>query len=63
MHKNVTQRVDIKYFFMDVGNKAICLIYQNSVAVFKENNLKTLSVYHEDYGENLSQVELNWSGV
>lgn len=47
------------YFFTDVGEKAICLLCQDTVAVFKEYNLKRhYQSKHKDYGQNLSQAEL-----
>jgi len=30
----------VKYYFTKVGNKAVCLLCRESVAVFKECNLK-----------------------
>ena len=44
-----------KHIFTDVGSKAICLIYHESVAVFKDYNLKgQFENKHPNYGHNLS---------
>lgn len=48
-----------KYFFTDVGSKATCLICNNTVAVFKEYNLKRhFQTKHTDFGKGLSSQEL-----
>ena len=44
--------------FTNVGNKAVCLLCQETVAVFKEYNLKRHHhTKHVDFGHNLSQGE------
>ncbi|CAI9725739.1 transcription factor II-I repeat domain-containing 2-like [Octopus vulgaris] len=48
-----------KYFFTDVGVKAACLICSETVAVFKEYNLKRhFQTKHANFGHNLSKQEL-----
>ena len=45
-----------KYMFIDVQSKAVCLLCQDSVAVFKEYDLKRHhQTKHMDFGINLSQ--------
>ena len=47
-----------KYFFMDIGNKAVCLLCQQTIAVFKEYNLKRHhQTKHVDFGKTLSAEE------
>ena len=44
--------------FTNVGNKAVCLLCQETVAVFEEYNLKRhYHTKHADFGHNLSQDE------
>ena len=48
-----------KYFFTNFGNKAVCLICQEIVAVYKEYNLKTyFQTKHGNFGSNLSESKL-----
>ena len=48
-----------KYFFTNFGSKAVCLICQESVAVFKEYNLKRhFQTEHGNFGSNLSESKL-----
>ena len=48
-----------KYFFTNFGSKAVCLICQESVAVFKEYNLKRhFQTKHGNFGSNLSESKL-----
>ncbi|XP_068209241.1 general transcription factor II-I repeat domain-containing protein 2-like [Palaemon carinicauda] len=48
-----------RYFFTDVGVKAVCLICHDTVAVFKEYNLKRhFQTKHTNFGSNLSKQEL-----
>ncbi|CAI9729984.1 Hypothetical predicted protein [Octopus vulgaris] len=48
-----------KYFFTNVGVKAVCLICSETVAVFKEYNLKRhFQTKHVNFGHNLSKQEL-----
>ena len=48
-----------KYFFIDVGNKAACLICKETIAVFKEYNVKhCFQTKHSDFGKGLSSLEL-----
>ena len=43
----------LKYFFTRVGNKAVCLLCQETVTVFKEYNLKRHhEVKHESKHES-----------
>ena len=47
-----------KYFFTMVGNKAVCLLCGQSVAVLKEYNIsRHYATKHGNYGNNLSAVE------
>ncbi len=47
-----------KYFFTNIGQKAVCLICQESIAVFKDYNLsRHFSSKHSNYGVNLSPAE------
>ena len=49
------------YFFFSTnfGSKAVCLICQECVAVFKEYNLKRhFQTKHDNFGSNLSQSKL-----
>ena len=47
-----------KYFFTQVGNKAVCLLCCQSVAVLKEYNISHhYATKHGNYGNNLSAVE------
>lgn len=47
------------YFFTDIGVKAVCLICHETVAVFKEYNLKRhFQTKHASFGQNLSKQEL-----
>ena len=47
-----------KYFFTKVGNKAVCLLCYQTVAVLKEYNIsRHYATKHENYGNNLSAVE------
>ncbi|MBN3316740.1 GT2D2 protein, partial [Atractosteus spatula] len=50
-----TKEWTAKYFFTEVGTKAICLICKESVAVFKEYNLSwhQFSTKHANYASNL----------
>lgn len=46
-------------FFTDIGGKAACLICPQTVAVFKEYNLKGhFQTKHASFGHNLSKQEL-----
>ncbi len=46
------------YFFTNIGQKAVCLICQESIAVFKDYNLsRHFSSKHSNYGVNLSPAE------
>lgn len=48
-----------RYFFTDVGVKAVCLICHETVGVFKEYNLKRhFQTKHANFGHNLSKQEL-----
>ncbi len=48
-----------KYFFISIHNKEMCLICHDSVAVFKEYNLKRhFNTRHKDAFSNLSASEL-----
>ena len=48
-----------RYFFADVGVKAVCLICHETVDVFKEYNLKRhFQTKHANFGHNLSKQEL-----
>ncbi len=48
----------IKYFFTNIGQKAVCLICQESIVVFKDYNLsRHFSSKHSNYGVNLSPAE------
>ena len=48
-----------RYFFTDVGVQAVCLICHETVAVFKEYNLKRhFQTKHANFGHNLSKQEL-----
>ncbi len=54
----VQGRMDNKYFFTNIGQKAVCLICQESIAVFKDYNLsRHFSSKHSNYGVNLSPAE------
>ena len=45
----------VKYYFTKVGNKAICLLCGESVAVFKEYNLKRHNqTKHANFGQNFT---------
>ena len=47
-----------KYFVTHVGSKAVCLICQNAITVFKEYNIKRhFSTKHANYATNLSSQE------
>ena len=47
-----------KYFFTKVGNKAICLLCGQSVAVLKKYNIsRHYATIYGNYGNNLSAVE------
>ena len=47
-----------KYFITKVGNKAVCLLCGQSVAVLKEYNIsRHYATKHGSYGNNLSAVE------
>ena len=47
-----------KYFFTKVGNKAVCLLCAQHVAVLKEYNIsRHYATKHGNYGNNLSAVE------
>jgi len=47
-----------KYFFTDVGDKAVCLICSETVSVFKEYNVKRhFETKHNAFGNNLSNEE------
>ena len=47
----------VKYCFMKVGNKAICMLCGESVTVFKEYNLKRHNqTKHAYFGENFYYV-------
>ena len=44
------------FFFTNFGSKAVCLICQESVAVFNEYNLKRhFQTKHGNFGSNLSE--------
>ena len=46
------------FFFTKVGNKAVCLLCGQSVAVLKEHNIsRHYATKHGNYGNNLSAVE------
>ena len=48
-----------KYFFTNFGSKAVCLICQEIVAVFKEYNLmRHFQTKHSNFGSNLSESKL-----
>ena len=48
-----------KYFFTNFGSKAICLLCQEIVAVFKEYNLKRhFQTKHGNFGSKLSESKL-----
>ena len=48
-----------KYFFTNFGSKAVCLMCQESVAVFKEYNLKRhFQTKHGNFGSKLSESKL-----
>ena len=48
-----------RYFFTDVGVKAVCLICHETVAMFKEYKLKWhFQTKHAHFGHNLSKQEL-----
>ena len=48
-----------RFFCIDVGVKAVCLICHEIVAVFKEYNLKLhFQTKHANFGHNLSKQEL-----
>ena len=45
--------------FNDIKSNAVCLICRESVAVFKEYNLKRhFQTKHGNFGKNLSETEL-----
>jgi hypothetical protein len=46
-----------KYFFGDTGNKAVCLLYHETIAVFKEYNLKRHHEPNSEFGCKLSMEE------
>ncbi|KAI7802668.1 putative general transcription factor II-I repeat domain-containing protein 2-like [Triplophysa rosa] len=47
-----------KYFFTSIGQKAVCLICHESIAVFKDYNLsRHFSSKHSNYAVNLSSAE------
>ena len=47
-----------RYFFTKVGNKAVCLLCGQSVAVLKECSIsRHYAMKHKNYGNNLSAVE------
>ena len=55
---SISQRLDAEVFLTKVGNKAVCLLCSQSVAVLKEYNISRHYVTkHENYGNNLSAVE------
>jgi len=48
----------VKYYFTKVGNKAVCLLCRESVAVFKEYNLKGYNqTKHANFGRNFTSEE------
>ena len=48
----------VKYYFTKIGNKAICLLCGESVAVFKEYNLKRHNqTKHANFGQNFTGEE------
>ena len=48
----------VKYYFTKVGNKAICLLCGESVAAFKEYNLKRHNqTKHANFGQNFTSEE------
>ena len=48
-----------KYFFTDVGGRAVCLICQDVVSVFKEYNVKRhFQTKHVNFGSKMSETEL-----
>ena len=48
-----------RYFLTDVGVKAVCLICHETVAVFKEYNLKWhFQTKHANFRHNLSKQKL-----
>lgn len=48
----------IKYFFTNIGQQAVCLICQESIAVFKDYNLsRHFSSKYSNYAVNLSPAE------
>ena len=48
-----------KYFFAKVGNKAVCLLCGQSVAVLKEYNI---SRHYATKHENLAIIYQQWNG-
>ena len=48
----------VKYYFIEIGNKAVCLLCHESVAVFKEYNLKRHNqTQHANFGQNYTSEE------
>jgi len=48
----------VEYHFMKVGNKQVCLLCHESVAVFKECNLKRHNqTKHANFGQNFPSEE------
>ena len=55
-HSTKTGHLNI---FIDIKTNAVCLICQESVAIFKEFNLKQhFQTKHENFGINLNETEL-----
>ena len=47
----------VKYYFMKVGNKAICLLCGESMAVFKYNLKRHNQTKHTNFGQNFTNEE------
>ena len=55
----LTRNGHTSIFFTNFGSKAVCLICQESVAVFTEYNLKRhFLTKHGNFGSNLSEIKL-----
>lgn len=53
----------VKYYFIEIGNKVVCLLCRarESVAVFKEYNLKRHNqTKHANFGQNFTTEERKW---
>ena len=48
----------VKYYFIEIGNKAVCLLCHESVAVYKVYNLKRHNqTKHANFGQNFTSEE------